>query len=337
MTTISHYGSGSSPTWTSEGTEKWTRDIPGIDGGMDAIQEAGKSPILQLHDLAGNIVGTVEDSETLTKLASTYNSTEFGVPTTSNPPKYSWLGADGLGSELTVSGVSTEGGSSYVPEIGRTLQTGPIASPGSFPNGTGGVGVTGGPGPGASVNQIMEIFRQNEAARGAAEAKEAWEKEPPCLKYNEVCPGPGSGGEVSEAGSDPEFGENTHGCSVWASWGGLASGTSNDFAVYGHFNCTYSSYTFELGVELQLINSGGVEGGTYQLARIAHWDFGKSESQGEHAEHAVFECTPYKWYRLVVWGRYWYSNGYSPWNAYSVDGRSKQCSAELAPAEYPLQ
>jgi hypothetical protein len=51
-TVISHYaGPGSSPTWTSEGTEKWTRNIPGIDGALDAIQEGGKAPILQLHDL----------------------------------------------------------------------------------------------------------------------------------------------------------------------------------------------------------------------------------------------------------------------------------------------
>ena len=90
---ISHYGSSSSVTWTSEGTEKWTRDIPGIDGALDAIQESGKTPLLQLHDLQGNIVGTVADSESETKLFSTYDSTEFGVPTTSSPPKYSWLGA----------------------------------------------------------------------------------------------------------------------------------------------------------------------------------------------------------------------------------------------------
>jgi hypothetical protein len=52
--------------------------------------------MLQLHDLAGDIVGAVEDSESVTKLFSTYNSTEFGVPTTGSPPKYSGLGADGI-------------------------------------------------------------------------------------------------------------------------------------------------------------------------------------------------------------------------------------------------
>ncbi len=98
---ISHYaGPGGALTWTSEGTEKWTRNIPGIDGTLDAIQEAGKAPVLQLHDLEGNIVGTVEDSESATKLLSTYNSTEFGVPQAgTTPPKYAWLGATGVSSE----------------------------------------------------------------------------------------------------------------------------------------------------------------------------------------------------------------------------------------------
>ena len=94
-TTITHYDSGGGAlAWTSEGTEKWTRNIPGIDGALDATQEASKAPILQLHDLKGNIVGTVGDGESETKLLSTYNSTEFGVPQPgTTPPKYAWLGA----------------------------------------------------------------------------------------------------------------------------------------------------------------------------------------------------------------------------------------------------
>ena len=59
---------------------KWTRNIPGIDGALDAIQTSGGTPVLQLHDLQGNIVGTVGDSESETKLEHDYVSTEFGVP-----------------------------------------------------------------------------------------------------------------------------------------------------------------------------------------------------------------------------------------------------------------
>jgi hypothetical protein len=44
------------------------------------------------------------------------------VPTTKTPPKYAWLGATGLTSELP-SGTITQDGSTYVPQTGRPLQT----------------------------------------------------------------------------------------------------------------------------------------------------------------------------------------------------------------------
>ncbi|HEX4838800.1 MAG TPA: hypothetical protein VFV03_09790, partial [Solirubrobacteraceae bacterium] len=133
---ISHYANGgSSPIWTSESTEKWTRNITSIDGALGATQTNGETPILQLHDLQGDVVGTAALSETETKLLSTYNSTEFGVPTTSNPPKYSWLGAAGVATELS-SGISNSGTTSYVPQLGDTLQTEPIIPPGAAPDGT---------------------------------------------------------------------------------------------------------------------------------------------------------------------------------------------------------
>lgn len=173
--TVSHYaGSGGALTWTSEGTEKWTRNIPGIEGGLAAIQESGGTVVLELHDIQGDIVATAPLSEAETKLLSTYNSTEFGVPTTSSPPKYSWLGADGVASELA-SGTSTQNGSSYVPEIGRALQTGPIASPGSFPNGAAGVGVINAPYLGAASSQMIGIAIQENAEREEAKKQEAEE------------------------------------------------------------------------------------------------------------------------------------------------------------------
>ncbi len=175
-TTVSHYaGPGGALTWTSEGTEKWTRNVPGIDGSLAAIQESSGATVLELHDLQGDIVGQAPLSEAETKLLSTYNSTEFGVPTTSNPPKYSWLGADGVASELTSSGVSTQNGSSYVPEIGRPLQTGPIASPGSFPNGTASVGIINAPYLGAASGQLIGIAIQENAEREEAKKREAEE------------------------------------------------------------------------------------------------------------------------------------------------------------------
>lgn len=138
-TVISHYaGPGEAVTWTSE-NEKWTRNIPGIGGGLEAIEEQGKEVLIQLHDLQGNIVATAVDNETETKLHSTYNSTEFGVPSEGKtPPKYAWLGAGGVATETAFeTGVSTQGGASYVPQIARNLQTGAVEPPGAFPNGQG--------------------------------------------------------------------------------------------------------------------------------------------------------------------------------------------------------
>jgi tripartite motif-containing protein 71 len=139
-TIVSHYaGTGGPPTWTSEGTEKWSRNIPGIDGSLQATAEPGKTVILQLRDLQGNIIATAADNETETKLLSTYNSTEFGVPTEGKtPPKYAWLGASGLATETSFgTGIATQSGASYIPQVARDLQTTPVVPPGAFPNGQG--------------------------------------------------------------------------------------------------------------------------------------------------------------------------------------------------------
>jgi hypothetical protein len=139
-TILSHYaGSGGAATWTSEGTEKWSRNIPGIEGSLCATQTSSSAPVLQLHDLQGNVVATASLSETETKLLTTYNSTEFGVPSEGKtPPKYAWLGASGLATETAFgTGVATQGGTSYVPQVARDLQTAPVIPPGAFPNGQG--------------------------------------------------------------------------------------------------------------------------------------------------------------------------------------------------------
>ena len=142
-TIVNHYaGPGEAISWTEEEEGKhWTREIPGIDGTLAATQHNTEPAVLQLHDLQGNIVATAAASETETKLLSSYNPTEFGVPVNGTPPtKYSWLGAGGFSTEQT-SGAANPGGGSYVPQLGAPLQTQPIAAPGAFPNGS----YTGGP------------------------------------------------------------------------------------------------------------------------------------------------------------------------------------------------
>jgi RHS repeat-associated protein len=55
----------------------------------------------------------------------------YGVPTTSTPPKYAWLGADELSTELP-SGIIAMGARSYVPQARRFLQPNP--APGGSAN-----------------------------------------------------------------------------------------------------------------------------------------------------------------------------------------------------------
>ncbi len=196
-TTISHYDApGEAPAWTTEeGTEKWTRDIPGIDGTLSAIENSGSSAVLQLHDLQGDTVATAALSSSETKLLSTYASTEFGVPNSGKPPpKYAFQGADGATSELGT-GVITYGATSYVPQTGRALQSEEVEPPGA----------SGGSGAGTPYTSQLEPWVMQGAAResseapgiGAAEEREAaeaacranpasctvWEDPPPKVDY----------------------------------------------------------------------------------------------------------------------------------------------------------
>jgi hypothetical protein len=121
--TKSHYdGPGETPAWT-ENAEQWVRNISGIDGTLTATQTNGATPVVQLHDLQGNVVGTIGDKAGETKLLSSYNSTEFGVPNAGKaPPKFAWLGAAGVESSYTT-GVITYGSTSYVPQTALPLRS----------------------------------------------------------------------------------------------------------------------------------------------------------------------------------------------------------------------
>jgi RHS repeat-associated protein len=125
-TATAHYsGPSQSPAWTTNTAGEWTRMITGIDGHLAAVQSNSEAPVLQLTNLHGDIIATAYLSETAGGLASSIDTTEYGVPTTNLPPKYSWLGALQLPTELP-SGVIAMGARSYVPQIGRFLQDDPI-------------------------------------------------------------------------------------------------------------------------------------------------------------------------------------------------------------------
>jgi streptogramin lyase len=159
-TVYSHYdGPGQAVAWTAEGAN-WTRNIPGIDGTLLATQKNGETPILQLHDLQGNVAATIGDKNGETKLLSTYNSTEFGVPNAGKaPPKFAFLGAVGVESALP-SGVITYGSTSYVPQTARALQSEAVEAP----------GLPGGSGAGAAYTAQEEPWNMQGAAAAGAEA-----------------------------------------------------------------------------------------------------------------------------------------------------------------------
>jgi RHS repeat-associated protein len=122
---VQHYaGPGNTPAWTSEASGNWRRNISTMTG-LTAIQRNNEAPILQLSNLHGDIVATATTSETATGLASTIKeASDYGVPATEAPPRFSWLGAHEIPTELP-SGVATMGVRSYVPQLGRFLQTDP--------------------------------------------------------------------------------------------------------------------------------------------------------------------------------------------------------------------
>jgi YD repeat-containing protein len=166
--TISHYDApGETVAWTcaaATGTEacekeKWTRNIPGIDGTLAATQSSGSEPVLQLHDLQGDVVATAALSPSETKLLSTYNSTEFGVPNKEKePPTFAWLGAKDISKSLA-SGVITYGATSYVPQTGMALQSEQIEPIGE-----------GGSGAGTPYISTVEPWVWQAAAASAAQA-----------------------------------------------------------------------------------------------------------------------------------------------------------------------
>ena len=122
-----HYaGPGDAPAWTSNTAGETTRNIPGVNGSLVATQSNLETPVLQLHNLHGDIIATAYLSETATGLAATADTSEYGVPTTSLPPKYTWLGAIEIPTEFP-SGVMAMGVRSYIPQLGRFLQPDPLS------------------------------------------------------------------------------------------------------------------------------------------------------------------------------------------------------------------
>ncbi len=260
---ITHYDRpGSALAWTSEASGKWTRNIPGIGGELAAIQTGPTTVVLQLHDLQGNIIGTVGDSETETKLLSKYNSTEFGVPQPGvTPPKYAWLGAAGIAGES--SGLIVQDGVTYVPQIGRPLQVPQDLAPGQ-PNNYATPYVS------PIVASVAEFGAATAAEDVAKREQEISEREASNQPPGAV-PSPEGGGEGE--GSESGGGEGGNGggqgdpylpplrrttlkevgCSVWAT----IHFSGGPVLAKAYFRCNWTPSVFELQVCIQ---QQGIEG-----------------------------------------------------------------------------
>ncbi len=276
-TVVTHYdGPGNALSWTSESTEKWTRNIPGIGGEVAATQTNAGTPVLQLHDLNGNIVATAALSETETKLLSTYNSTEFGVPTTSSPPKYSWLGADGIASELP-SGDIAQDGNTYIPLTGLPLQTRPVELP--LPINTVTPFTDAAPawvGEQAGLSGAEEIAAYNDARKALEQAAN----------------GVGGGTEEIDPGK----------CVAVGGLGQTEELKGHELAPYANFHCSGNGY----GVRIEMCTEslGYFDNGPITRFGCLTYNIGDINSTSKFGLLAEsFQCKVGVFYRLWIW--YW--------------------------------
>lgn len=124
-TEIFHYAMASDSTaWTERGSS-WSRNIPGIGGGLAAVQESSGTTSLQLTNLHGDVVATASLSLSAKEPTAKFEFDEFGNPVKGSAGRYGWLGKSARRTELP-SGVIQMGVRSYVPALGRFLSPDPV-------------------------------------------------------------------------------------------------------------------------------------------------------------------------------------------------------------------
>jgi RHS repeat-associated protein len=126
LTTTNDYSDSSdSPSWSTTGNGSWTANVTGLDGGLDAeVTETG-SVTLELADLHGDIIATVNPSSDAAPSA-TYGYTEFGAAEgAATPAGYGYLGGDQR-AEANLGGTVLMGARVYNPDTGRFLETDPV-------------------------------------------------------------------------------------------------------------------------------------------------------------------------------------------------------------------
>jgi YD repeat-containing protein len=324
-TTISHYSApGTALAWISEPESKWTRDIPGIDGSLSATQTNSGTVTLLLHDLQGNVVASTPDLETETKAPTGYNSTEFGVPLNGPPPKYAWLGADGIATEQTT-GTIVQDGITYVPLTGRPLQTQGVTLPVPTSQATDNI-------------STLEPWVAQTGGTAAALQEVNWEKAKKKLEESYQVPCDGLEEEEGICGGEDPGDLADGGCRVWTT----IHFNLDSIYAYGYFSCTAPVGHFELQVCIQeetstvlypgqvieksypnhgFANYGGSEGCT-KGDQYSDKASGKNEASVGCEDPARSEN-----YRSWVWGRTWWPGlfDYTGWGVSDVRWSGPVC------------
>jgi hypothetical protein len=127
------------------------------------------------------------------------------------------------------SGVATEGGASYVPQIARAVQTAPVIAPGAFPDGQPGTQYTATVSPSelkAAEEEATRFWERTEAERQKTKEREAAEALQKCQEE-------GGCGAEGEGPGEETFGDPIH-CYV----GGEVFATGSTGFVNGVGGCS---------------------------------------------------------------------------------------------------
>lgn len=134
--TLNHYDSDDdSPSWSSIKTRPdsstawsttWSRNVVGLAGDLALIQPETGSAQLQIGNLHGDVVATVDLNTSL--MGSYAEYTEYGLARddTTRPATYGWLGGHQRQSEGIVGGLTLMGARLYNPTTGRFLSMDPV-------------------------------------------------------------------------------------------------------------------------------------------------------------------------------------------------------------------
>ena len=133
-----HYSdTGDAPAWIEEQTRPdgatawsntWSRNVLGPDGDLALIQPSSGTAEVQITNLHGDVVATLDNDTTITGVSDYVEATEYGVPRTPSADlgRYEWIGAKRRSSE-SLGGLVLMGARLFNPTTGRFLSLDPVS------------------------------------------------------------------------------------------------------------------------------------------------------------------------------------------------------------------